>query len=56
MIDRVAEMATGHVWREATRMNIYEFLSIYSYCIAKQRQEQNELKRQYESMKTRVRH
>lgn len=53
MIDRVAEMATGKVWKQATDMQIIEFLSIYSYSIAKQNHQAAIMKSEYEKMRHR---
>lgn len=51
MIDRVAEMSTGNVWEKATQMQITQFLSIYSYSIAKQNHQASMMKNEYEKMK-----
>lgn len=51
MIDRVAEMSTGNVWKEATQMQITQFLSIYSYSIAKQNHQISLMKQEYAKMR-----
>jgi len=53
MIDRVSEMSTGNNWELATQKNIMEFLSIYSYSIAKQQHQEQEMKKHYDKMKNR---
>lgn len=52
MIDRVAEMATGNVWEKATQMQITQFLSIYSYSIAKQNHQTAIMKQEYAKMRS----
>lgn len=55
MIDRVAEMSTGKDWDRAVNKNVFEFLSIYSYSIAKQKQQENIMKMENEKMRAKIR-
>lgn len=54
MVDRVAEMATGHNWEPVFKMNVYEFLSIYCYSIDKQKLQENMMKQTYDKMRAKV--
>lgn len=55
MIDRVAEMSTGNDWDKAVNKNVFEFLSIYSYSIAKQKHQENIMKMENEKMRAKIR-
>lgn len=55
MIDRVAEMSTGKDWDKAVKKNVYEFLSIYSYSIAKQKLQEDMMKAEHDKMKAKIR-
>ena len=50
MIDVVSETYRCN-WEEACKLNVYEFLNVYSYFIAKQRTEQALMKAEYEKIK-----
>lgn len=52
MIDTVAEMATSKNWHEALNLYVYEFLSIYSYSVAKHKYQE----RQVNDMYSRIKH
>lgn len=54
MVERVAEMATGHNWDKVFKMNVNEFLSIYCYSVDKQRLQENMMKQTYDKMKAKV--
>lgn len=54
MIDRVAEMATGKIWEKALEMNVYEFLSIYSYSVEKQQYQERMMKAENDKMRARI--
>lgn len=54
MIDRVAEMATGKIWEKALEMNVYEFLSIYSYSVEKQQYQERMIKAENDKMRARI--
>lgn len=54
MIDVVSETYRCN-WDEACHLNVYEFLNVYSYFIAKQRTEQAMMKAEYEKIKAKNR-
>ena len=50
MIDIVSETYRCN-WDEACHLNVYEFLNVYSYFIAKQRTEQAIMKAEYDRIR-----
>ena len=50
MIDVVSETYRCN-WDEACHLNVYEFLNVYSYFVAKQRTEQAMMKAEYDKIR-----